>query len=183
MFDGNPGAIENQEAQGQKQFINSDVLPVKIGPYSQYDEKEILESFGFKFLGIVEGDEIFQNVGIPYGWKKEAMGHSMWSNLVDDKGRIRAGIFYKAAFYDRSAHMFLNKRYNIEVDYEKLQKGIVLCHAKDEEKIIFSTTEHTLRDFEKVVSHEIKDKHLKLVEEWLNKNYPNWQNPREYWSE
>jgi hypothetical protein len=33
--------------------------------------------------------------------------HAMWSYLVDELGRERVSIFYKAAFYDRSAHMSL----------------------------------------------------------------------------
>lgn len=54
LMDGNPSAIEDQEKQGQQELIHLDVLPVEIGKYSKYDEKEILESFGFKFLSIVK---------------------------------------------------------------------------------------------------------------------------------
>ena len=31
----------------------------------------------------------------------------MWSSVVDELGRERAAVFYKAAFYDRRAHMTL----------------------------------------------------------------------------
>jgi len=59
-------------------------------------------------MGIVFGekvDDLFTSVTLPEGWHKEATEHAMWSKLIDDQGRERASIFYKAAFYDRSAFM------------------------------------------------------------------------------
>ena len=66
-------------------------------------------------MGIVFGkevDDLFVEVTLPAGWKKEATDHSMWSKLVDDKGRERASIFYKAAFYDRDAHINITQRFH-----------------------------------------------------------------------
>jgi hypothetical protein len=79
LMGGNPSAIENQEAEGQKE--------------------------GVKFGKPLPDNSIFCNAELPKGWKKRATDHSMWSELVDDKGVVRAQIFYKAAFYDRSAFM------------------------------------------------------------------------------
>lgn len=90
-------AITGQEAAGQQSFVQSTTLPTDIRG------KEILESAGVKFLGQVEGDDLFQYVELPNGWGLEPTDHSMWSKLVDEQGRERASIFYKAAFYDRSA--------------------------------------------------------------------------------
>jgi hypothetical protein len=183
LFGGNPNAIENQEAEGQKELVNSDVLPVDIDKYSKYDGKEILENLGFKFLGVVEGDEIFQNVEFPNGWKKEPTDHSMHSNLVDDKGRIRGNIFYKAAFYDRSAHMNLKCRYNYEFDYEAEEKnGIITSHAKDYDgTVIFSTESEIKKEGE--ARYTLSEKHNNIVKEWLDKNYTDWKNPEKYWNE
>ena len=47
---------------------------------------------------------------MPNGWKKQATDHSMWSELIDDKGKVRATIFYKAAFYDQRAFLNLVKQ-------------------------------------------------------------------------
>lgn len=96
-------AILGQEAAGQQSFVKSTTLPAEIRG------KEILEAAGVKFLGPVEGDDLFQYVELPEGWKKEPTDHSMWSKLVDEQGRERASIFYKAAFYDRRAHASANK--------------------------------------------------------------------------
>jgi hypothetical protein len=90
-------AIMDQEKTGQESFVESTTLPTVISG------KEILEAAGVKFLGLVEDDALFQYVQLPAGWKKVATDHSMWSTLVDEKGRERASIFYKAASYDRRA--------------------------------------------------------------------------------
>ena len=37
----------------------------------------------------------------------------MWSNLVDKQERVRATIFYKAAFYDRNAFLNVSQRYRV----------------------------------------------------------------------
>lgn len=104
MTVGTGNAIEIQEARGQTEFVNSETLPTQMGR----EDQQALEQAGFKFLGAVPGDPIFQYVEMPAGWKKVATDHAMWSNLVDDKGRVRASIFYKAAFYDRDAFLRLN---------------------------------------------------------------------------
>ena len=44
---------------------------------------------------------------LPPGWSRQGSDHAMWAHLLDEHGRQRVGIFYKAAFYDRSAHMHL----------------------------------------------------------------------------
>ncbi len=56
---------------------------------------------GIEFLQ--EADDLFVFAILPDGWKKQATDHDMHSELIDDKGVVRARIFYKAAFYDRSA--------------------------------------------------------------------------------
>lgn len=96
-------AIMDQESAGQQSFVSNDTLPTDLRG------KEILEAAGVKFLGVVEDDDMFQYVELPDGWKKVPTDHSMWSNLVDEQGRVRASIFYKAAFYDRSAHASATK--------------------------------------------------------------------------
>lgn len=101
MVVGSSKAIESQEAQGQQSLIQSDTLPTEM----EQEDKEALEAAGCKFLGPVDGDALFQYVQLPVGWKKVPTEHSMWSHLIDEKGAVRASIFYKAAFYDRKAFL------------------------------------------------------------------------------
>lgn len=181
-----PGGIEAQEAQGQKDLVNSDTIPVKCSGCEYAD----LEKIGIKFLELisdvkVRGD-LFVKVELPPGWKKVATDHSMHSNLVDDKDRVRANIFYKAAFYDRSAHINLVRRFNWEVspedlwesdaDVEKLKwAGVVL----DGKKVIFHTEWKLFKDRLERINAE--EEMRKEALSWLNKNYPGWENYSAYW--
>lgn len=96
------GGIEWQEAQGQRELVNSEVLPTEIG----YHESLLTyERLGFSFGDEVDGDPLFRHATLPDGWSRKASDHSMWSGIVDERGIERVGIFYKAAFYDRRASM------------------------------------------------------------------------------
>ena len=99
LMGGNPDVIEAQEARGQNQLTNGELLPVDC------DNKEILEAEGVIFGEPIPDDPIFCKAVLPDGWKKMPTDHSMWSELIDSDGVVKASIFYKAAFYDRSAFM------------------------------------------------------------------------------
>lgn len=111
-------AIERQEARGQAAMVRSDRLPVAgttvtriyepFGPAAA-DAPE-WAALGFRLgpadtsdLG-TNGRPLFRPVTLPPGWARQGSDHSMWSYIVDERGRQRVAVFYKAAFYDRSAH-------------------------------------------------------------------------------
>lgn len=100
---GMPGGIERQESAGQRQLLESDQLPTRI---LSGTEAEFL-ALGFTFGAHDESDPIFRPATFPTGWKRGRSDHAMWSYIVDERGIRRVSIFYKAAFYDRSAHMGL----------------------------------------------------------------------------
>ena len=99
-----PGMIQAQEAQGQKDLVASTQLPVK----GTDGNEAAWTDLGVELLPI-EGSDIFRGAVLPAGWKKVRTDHSMWSHLVDETGKVRAEIFYKAAFYDRSAFVRISK--------------------------------------------------------------------------
>ncbi len=98
------GGIEAQEAQGQRQLVASQQLPAN-------GDWEGLEKLGVKRGDPVEGDELFVNAELPEGWEKRSTDHSMWSEIVNEKGDKVASIFYKAAFYDRDAFIRLAEQW------------------------------------------------------------------------
>lgn len=100
---GSDQAIAEQERAGQAQLVNSDRLPTNI-PYNAQPE---FEALGFTFGEVDPRDPLFRPATLPAGWKREASDHDMWSYIVDELGRRRVGVFYKAAFYDRRASMSL----------------------------------------------------------------------------
>ena len=99
--------IEDMEARGQKQLVASELLPVaNQGGYGDPDDAPYL-ALGFEFGEVVADDPIFRKAVLPDGWQKVGSDHSMWSYIVDEHGEQRVGVFFKAAFYDRHAHMYL----------------------------------------------------------------------------
>ena len=104
-----PGAIEEMEREGKAQLMNSDRLPVKFNVFhqSQAEAQAEFEALGFTFGDPDEGDPMFRPATLPEGWQRKGGDHAMWSYIVDELGRERVSIFYKAAFYDRDAFMSL----------------------------------------------------------------------------
>lgn len=96
--------ITDMEARGQKELLASEVLPSEILWCTQED----MEALGFVFGDLVKNDPLFRHVTLPQGWSRKGTEHSMWTAVVDERGIERVAVFYKAAFYDRSARMGLN---------------------------------------------------------------------------
>lgn len=164
---GGPGAIERSETRGQQELVESEVLPTNYNG----DKKKDFEKIGIVFGEVVEGDSIFQEVTLPDGWKKVPTGHSMWNKLIDDRGRERASIFYKAACYDRSAHMNLVGRFSTDT-YKYDDKCVVLDGGLTE---LFEHEHNGEYD-----GREIARGHC---EQWLNENYPEWEDKTAYWDD
>ena len=148
--------IEDMEAAGQTQIVNSDVLPVKI----LHCKKEDFIQLGFIFDKPDPDDLIFCKATLPAGWSREGSDHAMWSYIIDEKGRKRVSVFYKAAFYDRHSHMSLNRRYGTRHD----DAGIAVIDCDKE-------------------IHFIQGGSYEDAEAYLNAHYPEWRNYMAYWDD
>lgn len=105
MSDGADDYITGMEAAGQRQIVQSTVIPRDRDAYSRDITDATYEALGFVFGDAT--DDLFQEVTLPKGWSRNGSDHNMWSHIVDQYGRERVAVFYKAAFYDRSAHASL----------------------------------------------------------------------------
>ena len=103
------GGIEAQEAAGQAQVVGQDSEWVQIPWVNDMYNNSALVDQQLRDMGFVLGDqcedELWRMAKLPEGWSFSGTDHSMWSRIVDEKGFERISIFYKAAFYDRSAHL------------------------------------------------------------------------------
>jgi hypothetical protein len=171
-----PGGIELQEAAGQRDLCGTpDILPTNC-------PRQQLEKIGFVFGEPT--DDIFTEVTFPKGWSKVATDHSMWSKLVDEKGRERGMIFYKAAFYDRSAHMHLTSRYQLKRDYLNAagKQSYTDPTAATVDRVI-DVSGGTLFIAEKVPQgqYDKEEASRKQCSDWLDANFPNWKDATAYW--
>lgn len=185
MMLGSDGMILRQEAQGQRSFVGSDTLPTRIHSVECLAGavKEYLQAAGIKFLGPVADDDLFQYVELPQGWKKVPTDHSMWSHLLDDKGRERAAIFYKAAFYDRDAHLTLTSRFQVKYNYDREDKeGVAVVEVTDGTHVAYTTEPIALpEDKHSLESLMMQDAAMADAEGWVEMRHPNWRDPKVYW--
>lgn len=115
MSDGTSDYVEGMESAGQRQLVASCDLPTEGS-----DDPEFL-ALGFTFGEPHKHDPLFRPATLPKGWRKVARDHAMGSAVVDELGRERVSVFYKAAYYDRRADMFLTPVYGyvLHLEYEK----------------------------------------------------------------
>lgn len=171
-------AIGNQEKQGQKDACRTKALPIK----GTLHQREAWERMGFVFGD--DADDLFVNVTMPEGWELRATDHSMWSELRDQQGRIRASMFYKAAFYDRDASISLCRRYSIN-QYDTKDgepENLIRVSVYDAD-----TLKHDAISISEIECDNPKERFSERdrlyleTKEWLNEVYPDWENPLAYW--
>jgi hypothetical protein len=190
-------AIENQEKRGQKMVVEYHRLPKSTSGCSNIhpkrDDLEFTKSqyekMGIKIIN--DYDDLFWDVQLPSGWEIKATDHSMWNELLDDKGRKRASFFYKAAFYDRDAFINFDTRYTIHIDhtldysevgYDMWVASPFVGLVKDCGTIIYTTPiQSSSEDYSerKEAECNINDK----LENYMNKHYPNYKDVNAYWDE
>lgn len=181
-----PTAILEEEQAGQRRLIVTDRLPAQIEPVGA---REAFERMGIVFLGPVIGDPLFVHVALPTGWKKVASRDAMLSMLVDDRGRERARIFYKASHHDPKAALILTARYGIHescYDLSCLDEAEFMAYVTDGgvvtdgRAVIFTTDVVELSGARRATFRQTREA-LKQAEVWLDANYPNWHDPFAYW--
>lgn len=195
-----PGGIERQEAEGQRQLVSAEVsrLPKDISDY-RFRGKTAAEVYALAGIEVMgDCDDIFLNVKLPEGWKLQATDHSMHSDLLDEQGRKRAGIFYKAAFYDRNASFNFTTRfragcepadaYKSGASYEERKLMKRFGRVYDGETVVFESegrepVQTVSGDRASWEASEQQEKELRAeAEAWLIENgYSDFNDPLQYW--
>lgn len=174
-----PGGIAAQERAGQAALVaNGARLPIDMG--RRMTREMLVQAWGIEFHENV--DDLFVRVTLPAGWKVVATTHSMWSRLNDAEGHERAGIFYKAAFYERNAHISFNHRYAIESVHES-ENGEL--DSLVQEIVRDRKTRAVLFDTEKceVGANQSRNAAVDACRAHLTERFPDWQNPLAYWND
>ena len=169
------GSIELEEAHGQANLIAcQQQLPTLCDTVS----KTALEAHGVVFGEQLANDPLFTHVTLPKGWKICPTNHPMHSDLVDGKGRKRAEIFYKAAFYDRRAWVRAVSMYKAESDYT--ERSRIIAHVTDYDGTVFYTVDKgEVSDSPYILRGECENECMA----WLDEHFPDLRNPSAYWGE
>lgn len=203
------GAIERSEKREQDNIIKNQKLPLKANSISvphdirylgindnmEWKEqfkiqennikkwtKEQYEKMGIKV--IEEYDDLFLNVILPNGWKIKPTNHSMWNEVIDDKNRKRITFFYKGAFYDRDAFSDFENRYSFsEMPFDDYKTDASYEERKSKEwyGVVYDCGKEIFRT-EPIVNKDYFDESLKCqCKDYLNNNYPLWEDINAYW--
>ena len=159
-------AVKNAE---QNRARSACRLPKDMSP-----SKEDFESLGFTFKDI--GDDVLYQATLPDGWTLKSDGY--WTYLIDEKGRERGSYFYKGAFWDRSGHMNLHTRFRVCEGHTNSDDcdSPIKIYAKDADgTVIFDAGQ-----CKEYYADGYEDKIKKAVE-YLDTNYPEWNDPTKYW--
>lgn len=206
-------AIEHQEQRGQASVVRNQRLPKKANsntvshdiffkgvknsmPYEERDRittANIIEYTRAKYerMGIEiieEYDDLFWSVKLPEGWEIRATDHTMWNELIDNKGRKRASFFYKAAFYDRDAFINFNTRFHVSVDhvadpaadYDVWKASDYQGTVKDGDVVICST-KHVPATGSYDGDDKVKKPLWKELENFMKEHWPDYENTDAYW--
>lgn len=174
-----PGGIQAQESRGQQALVAQCLFPVRIAQRGITHEM-LTAKWGITFEpGIVDG--LFYKANLPPGWSIRPTEHSMNSDLVDSQACNRAGIFYKAAFYDRNADVTLTMRYGVSAQYEgaDFETG-TLC-----ERVVDSKTAAVLFESKFVPRKDFKAQDVirTEAEAFLLERFPDYRDPFAYWAD
>lgn len=171
LLAGTPGAIEASEKLGQIQLVRSSDMPLDLR-----EGREVYEKLGFTFGEPI--DTVFQKATLPAGWTRAATDHDMHSDILDERGRKRVAVFYKAAFYDRHAHAYLIQRFTVGNRYDPAQRyayaGAAITDGGEPTKFLPHADDKDWKSQDALVQ--------KLLVE-LTTERPNWQDPTAYWDE
>lgn len=169
------GLAERQELRGQQSLTNSTCLPIKGSEITAFT------AMGVKFIKPDDDtarDDLFRTAILPDGWTKRPTDHSMWSELVDDRGRVRGMIFYKASTHDRQAKMHIVAFFNITTyDSEPPNiRGTVTAGGT-----IVHQTPPLGADCPPEAESPLYEEVRNAAEAWVKEHYPEYEDVMAYW--
>ena len=181
MLSGEENVLKHMEAEGQDEMVKHTLFAKKMRP-----SKEVYENLGFVFTDI-PGDDLLCNAILPDGWKLVKTDHSMWNDLLDEKGRKRGSMFYKAAFYDRDAFIDLSPRYGVHVNYDEKDESYGEVYFGDSENKLFVAGQVRISYDEPLevrrTKYDERDRLCELARQFGDENYPDWEDVLAYWDD
>lgn len=170
-----------QETRNQQELINSDLLPV------DGSEHPAFARMGIVWGADAAGDALFRHAALPAGWKLAATAHVRWSDLLDDKGNVRAHVFYQAVPYDKRADIVPARRFHVLVDDSTGTFGRVISARV----VDMRNGRHVLHETDSVAvpvkdweaESQVRNAQRAKCEQWLEEHFPQWRDPSAHWND
>jgi hypothetical protein len=171
---------ESIEAERMAEAIQETLLPKEMDP-----GRSEWEALGFVFEEIPD-DELMYRAKLPKGWKMVSTDHPMATDIIDEQGRKRGSMFYKASLYDRKASMYLCRRYKVSSDYKvDGYDATYIVYFGNEQERLFVAGEITY-SYQSPMEEQAKaveqiDKLKAVAAAWGKEHYPDYENIYAYW--
>lgn len=143
-------------------------------PKNMTPTMEEYEGLGFTFKKADNSAEYLAT--LPEGWT--VSGHGYWKNIIDEKGRTRGRFFYNPIDDVKKGEMTLTPRYYIgsEKIFPRVIKSAIRIVVNDAN----GSTIVTIGQCNMLYSGEY-NKLVSTATDFLNQNFPGWENPTKYW--
>ena len=96
-------------------------------------------------------------------------------------------MFYKASFYDRDAHMNLERRYEVHDEYIDDESSIREIYFGNKKEKLFIAgrvdMEHNLTTEQVRAKYDEDEKLCQLARQFGDENYPDWRDIHAYWDD
>lgn len=157
-----------EEVLNNKPSRDFDLLPKKMTP-----AKEIWESLGFVFTDFE--DELMYKATLPEGWLEIQQIPDNFFIIYDNEFNERAIYYYYPD--KKEAEMKMLPRFDIEFEVDQDIICVDFIHkvwVKDarENSIVYDAGIGSETEFQ-----ALKEK----ARNWLNTNFPEWEDPSKYW--
>ena len=176
---GEENVIEHMEAEGQRKAVRNCYVAKRMDP-----KMEEWEKLGFSFTQI-PGDDMLCEAVLPEGWELKPTDHSMWTDIVDNNGHKRGSMFYKAAFYDRDAHMYLSPRYGVRTTYLNDEENTTEIYFGSDDEILYIAGRVSfpkdLSRKERLERYDLQDEFREDALKFGEENYPDFRDVHAYW--
>jgi hypothetical protein len=154
-------------------------LPTKMSEES----REALELAGVTFGEQSPKDKLSTYAKLPAGWQKFKTDYSEWLILLDEKGRVRATLFYSTD--GQTSRLNVQRRFNVsytECDGRWFGELKVIGVVTNGMGVVYRTqlfyyypqNHHTSRGITRLIAKA-------AAEAWLDQEHPLWRDPSAYW--
>lgn len=138
---------------------------------------------------ISEYDELFFNVELPARWVIKPTDHSMWNDVIDDKGRKRISFFYKSAPWDYDAFCNFSRRYGYDIEpFDEYESDATYEQRKFKPWKLWVTDCGGKIKLLKEITPKTQQEYLNkddvfrnIARQYMTENYPLWEDINAYW--
>lgn len=158
------------------------MLPSTCGVVRVDDVKKQYALMGINIIGQTKGDTLYFDAELPAGWHIKATDNIWWSEVIDNKGRKRAGVYCKEMCGTGDTFIKFFARYDFYANFNEQDKENMSWVVTDNatELVVFETekmsTDSNERDY-----WVLRDKLTGQCLDFLAKNYPNHEDINAYW--